>query len=123
MTKLVRYNGQKENWLSCEGFPENLVVNQLYEVVYERDLGAQTNYVLKGLRGDYNSCWFDDLPAYIATSKNKPVKGKIMTHFNRFIDGRWQTVEKSSNIVSIETLGKDLYQVYTKNTCYILQVI
>lgn len=59
MRKFVRYNGGTMSYKGCDD-PNNLVVGQWYEVVDENDRGWQTDYKLKGIRGWFNSVWFDE---------------------------------------------------------------
>ena len=60
MAKKVRYNGGTQSYYDCSD-PTNLVVGKEYEVVLSRDRGWQTDYTLKGVDGEFNSVWFDEV--------------------------------------------------------------
>ena len=75
MTKQVRYNGGTESYYGCSD-PINLVVGEEYEVVFSRERGWQTDYTLKGVDGEFNSVWFDEVSSddkvYMAISQEVP---------------------------------------------------
>lgn len=64
MAKKVRYNGGTESYYGCSD-PTNLVVGKEYEVVLSKDRGWQTDYILKGIDGEFNSVWFDEVSSDI----------------------------------------------------------
>ena len=59
-TKKVIYNGGTDTYYSCSN-PAILVEGKEYEVIFEEDLGWQTNYTLKNVEGFFNSVWFDNI--------------------------------------------------------------
>lgn len=76
MERIVTYNGKTETLFPC-GDPSVLSTQKIYEVTSATDLGGQTNYTLKGIRGEFNSAWFEDVPAMrIATAISPPVVGE-----------------------------------------------
>jgi len=58
--KIVRYNGGTESYYSCSD-PTDLVIGKEYEVISAKDRGWQTDYTLKGVTGEFNSVWFDEI--------------------------------------------------------------
>ena len=60
MAKKVRYNGGTESYYNCSN-PSILVVGQEYTVIKEDVYPWQTDYILEGLYGKFNSVWFDDV--------------------------------------------------------------
>ena len=58
MAEIVIYNGQTGSYYECSD-PEVLSVGKEYEVIWKFDRGWQTDYVLKGIKGRFNSCWFE----------------------------------------------------------------
>ena len=79
MAKKVRYNGGTQSYYGCSD-PTNLVVGKEYEVVLSRDRGWQTDYTLKGVDGEFNSAWFDEVSSddkvYMAIAHEVPVIGE-----------------------------------------------
>ena len=60
MAKKVRYNGGTQSYYGCSD-PSKLVVGKEYEVVRSRVRSWQTDYTLKGVDGEFNSVWFDEV--------------------------------------------------------------
>lgn len=58
--RIVRYNGETRSYYGCSS-PKDLVVGQKYEVLSEDVKDWQTNYTLKGVKGYFNSVWFDEV--------------------------------------------------------------
>ncbi len=124
--KIVIYNGGKDSYYGCDE-PNELVVGQKYVVVSETDLGFQTNYVLKGVDGEYNSCWFDepDSKVYLAVGYSKPVVGeRYDCNLLKFDDDRpilkgWLT----STVRAANYLGNQIYEVKTRTgSTYIVKL-
>ena len=57
--KLVTYNGRTEAMYDTSS-PSTLVKGHTYEVIGEKVGGWQTNYVLRGVVGCFNSMWFNE---------------------------------------------------------------
>lgn len=130
MAKRVRYNGGTNSYYSCSD-PSELVIGKEYEVVFSRDRGWQTDYTLytlKGIIGEFNSIWFDEVPSvdniFIAISHNVPVVGKnYYCHKIEFIDGHPNLVGCFIIIVKeINYIGNSIYQITTLNSVFIVHV-
>ena len=127
MAKKVRYNGGTASYYGCTN-PTNLVVGEEYEVIISKDLGWQTNYTLKGVVGEFNSVWFDEVASdenvYMAISHEIPEIGKRYSCYKiEFINGRPKLIGWSTSTVKgINYLGNNIYQVTTNNSVYIVNV-
>lgn len=127
MAKIVRYNGGKESYYGCSD-PAKLVVGKEYEVVLSRDLGWQTNYTLKGVNGEFNSVWFDEVPSddkvYMAIAHKVPVIGESYSCYKiEFRNGQPKLISWSTSTVKgINYMGNNIYQVTTRNSVYIVNV-
>lgn len=126
--KIVRYNGDSMSFYPCSK-PDKLVVGQEYEVVLTRDKGYHTNYTLKGVDGEYNSVWFDDVfndekKIYLGFSEALPQIGERYKCTRlEFVVGSLHLVDCStSKVQEIEYLGNNVYQVTTLNNIYIVIV-
>lgn len=130
--KLVKYNGETMSFYGCSD-PRVLKKGQLYEVEKILKSGYHTEYVLKGIRGEFNSVWFDTVETveeenivnvYTALSHEKPIIGKRYNCYKiSFIDGKpslqgWST----SPVKNINYLGNNIYGVTTQNSLYIVTV-
>lgn len=128
--KVVRYNGGTMSFYHSSN-PSNLVVGKEYEVVLSRDKGYQTNYTLKGVDGEFNSVWFDEVfndekKLYIGYSHNIPqideryecTRLEFMPHMRQphLVDC------STSRVQQIDYLGNNVYQITTLNSVYIVTV-
>ena len=133
--KRVHYNGHTETEVSCQPATdlagENARWGVGYEVEKEIDLGVQKNYVLKGMpRKDvsanpgYNSNWFRVVPVYLATIMNTPKVGERLEYFWRLDEnGEWEEIHHTSKIVEVHPLASNMFEVYTQNSTYIVQLV
>lgn len=128
MSKKVIYNGGTQSYYSCSD-PTNLVVGNEYEVILSRDRGWQTDYTLKDVDGEFNSVWFDDITSseekvYMALSHEVPMLGKPCSCYKvEFINGQPKLIGCSTSTVKeIRYLGNNIYEVYTQNSTYIVNV-
>lgn len=127
MAKKVRYNGGTESYYGCSE-PTDLVIGKEYEVVSERDRGWQTDLTLRGVSGEFNSAWFDEViiddHVYMAISNNLPEIGKRYFCFKISIkNGRPELIgTTTSRISQIKFLGNDVYKVTTENSVYFVTV-
>ena len=127
MAKKVRYNGGTQSYYGCSD-PTNLVVGKEYEVVLSRDRGWQTDYTLKGVDGEFNSVWFDEVSSddkvYMAIAHEAPVIGeKYSCYKMEFINGQPKLIAWSTSTVKgINYMGNNIYQVTTRNSVYIVNV-
>ena len=127
MSKIVRYNGGTQCYYDCSE-PANLIVGKEYEVVLSRDRGSQTDYTLKGVKGEFNSVWFDEVfsndNVYMAIAHKIPKVGeryhlyKMNIINNRLCWLSWNT----SIVEGIHYLGNNIYEVTTYNSMYIVNV-
>ena len=127
MAKKVRYNGGTQSYYGCSD-PTNLVVGKEYEVVLSRDRGCQTDYTLKGVDGEFNSVWFDEVSSddkvYMAIAHEVPVIGeRYSCNKMEFINGQPKLIAWSTSTVKgINYIGNNIYQVTTRNSVYIVNV-
>lgn len=127
MAKKVRYNGGTQSYYGCSE-SSNLLLGEEYVVVHAKDLGWQTNYILEGIDGEFNSVWFDEVSSddnvYVAISHEVPAIGKSFhCHKVEFINGNpklssWST----STVKAINYMGNNIYQVTTCNSVCIVKV-
>ena len=127
MAKKVLYNGGTQSYYDCSD-PSNLVVGKEYEVVLSRDRGWQTDYKLKGIEGEFNSVWFDEVSSaenvYMAISHQVPeIDKKYPCHKVIFINGQPKLKSCStSTIKAIKYMGNNIYHITTCNSVYIVNV-
>jgi len=127
MAKKVIYNGGTESYYDCSD-PIVLVEGKEYEVVYARDRGFQTDYTLKGVSGEFNSVWFDEVSpeekVFIAIANEIPVVGRRCTCYKiEFINDQPKLImQTTSTVKSITTMGNNIYNVNTLNSTYIVKV-
>lgn len=124
MTKLVRYNGERESYNDCSD-PSILVIGRIYEVQEEEILDFQTNYTLKDEKGKFNSVWFDEIemPVIMALSHKHPELHKPLENFLMFNKNEVRQVLKTTPVQKIEKIERNVFKIFTKNTIYIVQVV
>ena len=134
MSKVVVYNGGTRFYAGVFTKPTMLVKGKKYELHYAMEDYRNTTYVLKGVKGKFNSCWFDDVDGsteypltFLAVGYKFPVIGESLECFKAKYNSRtggnpefllWTT----SEVTGIEELGKNTYYVRTLNSAYIVQV-
>ena len=124
MKKFVRYNGGTQSYYSCSD-PKNLVIGKEYEVTSINVRNWQTNYTLKGIKGNFNSVWFDDIlsekETVMAFSSTVPKIGeKIAYQFvypNQnetffLINENTEKIEKVKHIINNIYLANDSKKIY-----------
>lgn len=127
MAKKVRYNGGTLSYYGCSD-PTNLVVGKEYEVVLSKDRGWQTDYTLKGVDGEFNSVWFDEVSSddkvYMAIAHEVPMIAKRYSCYKlEFIGGQPKLIAWSTSTVKgINYMGNNIYQITTRNSVYIVNV-
>ena len=117
MAKYVRYNGGTRKATTCDS-PNCLNKEELYTVILERDKGYQTNYILAGVDGEFNSVWFDiveETPetAEIGVSGEIPMVAKEF-HYSRFVFIAGNLYSPQRVIEKVEKanyLGNNIYVV------------
>lgn len=132
MAKTVRYNGNTEKVLYSSN-PKYLVVGKEYEVVSEIDFGLQKNYILRGVKGEFNSKWFETVKIckktstniYIAISKTVPSIGEMYECLRvELVSGSPKFVRCiTSQVQNVVLMGIDVYNVQTFNSLYIVKVV
>ena len=128
MAKKVVYNGGTQSYYGCSE-PTNLIIGKEYEVVNERDRGWQTDYSLKGIRGEYNSAWFEEQPkpkerVYMAVAHIAPIPG-VMCSCSKIeiVGGQPKLIPSTTSTVKkVENIGNNIYRVETQNSVYIVNV-
>ena len=134
--KMVRYNGGRETYYSSSN-PNVLKEGQLYEVVHEIDKRFQTNYILKGINGDFNSIWFDTVECineepetleqektiYFAFSSYVPVEGERLFCARVKDNGYMERGVRTSNVKAVRRIEDAVYRVETRNSVYLVKVI
>ena len=122
--KIVRYNGKTATFYGCSD-PAKLVVGKEYEVTFKVDLGCQTNYTLRGVQGEYNALWFDDVSAakkvYLAIGYTVPVVE--MRYFCYKVEYPNFYGTSTSTVKEVKTMGNNIYHVKTCNSTYLVQVL
>ena len=115
MKKIVAYNGKTESFFPC-GDPTMLSTEKVYEVTSQTDLGSQTNYTLKGVDGEYNSSWFEDVPPMkIATAISPPVVGeRCSCLIINWLGTRPSFYPHSFQVESVVQLSTKMYLAKTK---------
>lgn len=124
---MVRYNGGNLSYYDCSE-PTALVAGEEYEVIAENDRGWQTDYTLKGVKGYFNSAWFDDVNSteatFMALAHRVPTVGeRCQCSKLEFVNGKpklssWYT----TNVKEVSYMGNNIYRVTTHNSVYIVQV-
>lgn len=127
MLKRVSYTGVKESFYSCSN-PECLEFGRIYEVEAERNRGWQTDYVLAGIEGHFDSAWFtivkDVKKEYLAIGNSIPIVGncaelKRMISTNNEI--RFKFI-KTTLIENVTRASNTIFIVETKNSIYFVKV-
>ena len=127
MTKIVRYNGGTMSYCGCSK-PTDLEVGKEYVVDFERKFDWQTNYILKGIVGEFNSTWFDEVNSnnniYMAIANGIPEINKSCHCYKLEIrNGNPELVSWfTSDVQKIEDMGNSIYKVTTLNSVYIVKV-
>lgn len=127
MAQKVRYNGGTLSYYGCSD-PRVLVVGKEYEVEKTNDRVWQTDYTLKGIKGEFNSVWFDEITpkesVYMAISMEVPRVGKqYLCYKIEFVQGQPQLVSVyTSEVKEVKYMGNNIYQVATCNSMYIVKI-
>ena len=126
MVQKVRYNGGTQRMYECSD-PTDLIVGKEYEVIQKKESDWHTEYILRGVKGEFNSVWFDEVSEniYMAVSRRKPEPGKIYACSKlEFIGGKLKLKCWTTSIVkNVEHLGNDIFKVKTENNIYIIKVV
>ena len=125
--KKVIYNGGRESYYGCFN-PDILTVGKTYIVISEDVREFQTNYKLKGVKGEFNSVWFkevDTIPIYFAVSNKVPEEGKRCdcTKLELYENDAVTQACLTSIVLNVEVIGKNTYKAVTKNSIYLISVM
>lgn len=122
MEKIVCYNGKTKSFFDCTE-PKELIRGRIYEVVNIVDYGFRYKYVLRGIKGSFDSNWFDEPKTFIATSYNIPKVG--VSYECLILDFSKGEINlkpyRTSVVQSFSNVG-NLYKVVTSHSVYIVQV-
>lgn len=126
MAKIVRYNGGTLSYYSCSE-PTELICGKEYKVITENDRGWQTDYTLEGVKGHFNSCWFDEVyydKTFMALAHTIPTVGKKCECSKlEFVNGQPKLIGwRTSTVKEVLDMGNNIYKVTTCNNVYIVQV-
>lgn len=118
MAKIVRYNGDTESYYPCTE-PTMLVKGRKYEVILAKDRNYQTDYILKGIEGHFNSMWFIEVEdtdcTMMGVAGEIPVIGQTLSVSQMVnIGGRIHFFSHETEPVrAFYNLGNNIYQVIT----------
>lgn len=118
MKEFVVYNGGTLSYKTCDD-PSVLEKGKIYEIT-DIDRGSwQTNFKLKGVRGTFNSVWFDEIKnVELAFSGEIPVEGQ-----------RYNLKKVDTNEMKVVPIRTSTVQIYggyvikTVNTVYLVKVM
>lgn len=123
--EFVKYNGGTQSYYGCTE-PDDLVVGKIYEVINADVRDWQTDYTLKGVKGKFNSVWFDKVPVYKAFVTIQPSIGhsmscvKVEKEKNGTLEmGQWLTTE----VKKVEQIEHGLFKVFTRNSVYVVMMV
>jgi hypothetical protein len=120
----ARYNGDTYHYKPCDD-PKALKKGKRYKVVGFVKGEYQTNLILKGVKGEFNSLWFDNWeipegkPVYQCSTSRIPKVGEQLVAFDqtRGIDVLSSTVKN----VKKQWLSRT-WRVETRNTIYMVRL-
>ena len=123
--EFVRYNGGTQSYHGCTE-PDDLVVGKIYELINADVWNWHTDYTIKGVKGKFNSVWFDKVPVYKAFATIQPSIGqrmscvKVEKKKNGTLEmGSWHTTE----VREIEQIEKGILRVFTRNSVYVVMMV
>ena len=128
MGKMVRYNGDTLSYYGTSDVKQ-LQVGKVYEVISIEVKDWQTNYYLHGVKGCFNSVWFETVEenkpdVYMAVSIERPNVGKSY-HCSKMVwtdDGLEYWKVTTSPVEEVEYIGNRVYKVKTLNSIYMVLV-
>ena len=122
--RYVKYNGGTDSFYSSSN-PACLRAGHIYKVVKEEWYPCHCEYILEGVRGHFNSVWFDDLPTYFAYAKAIPRIGDMLDVARQDVKESYVSFGHyyTSRVKYLERLGSNTYMAVTLNTVYIVQVL
>lgn len=91
----VTFKGGSGNHYMCSP-TQNLVVGKKYKLDYIEIVFSQTNYILNGFDGVFNSRLFkDEFPTYKVSSDRIPIKGKPLKGWRKDSKNEISLIETS----------------------------
>ena len=122
MKEFVVYNGGTLSYNACDD-PSVLKKGQIYEIT-DIDRGSwQTNFKLKGVRGTFNSVWFDEIKnVELAFSEESPVEGQRYNLKKVDINEMKVVPVRTSKVQSVQRIYGG-YVIKTVNTVYLVKVM
>lgn len=128
MKKVVRYNGKTESVLDSSN-PSNLIVGNKYTVIDVVNRGVQTDYLLRGVKGHYDSSWFTDifsLTTDLAFSETMPILGEEFTCATVKLDenNHIKTIQSTPSIVlGMVAICDNIYYITTYDGIYVVKIV
>lgn len=129
--KIVMYNGETEALYGCSS-PYLLALGKRYLVISEKVGDFQTNLYLKGVEGEFNSMWFNEVESSfskkewlaVATLYNCPdtFVGKRISLQRFHEDTKYLEKVNTSEIIKVENVYGNIYLFETTNSVYITKV-
>ena len=128
MKKQVIYNGRTKRQSGCTN-PSVLKKGKIYEVIGENVKLFRTYYTLKGVEGQFNSVWFEEIPNYpetflaIGITVPSPGESCFLYALEEIDEIAKFGYRNTSTVQSVEPIGNKTFRVVTENSIYILQII
>ena len=89
----VRYNGGRVSEFGCTR-PNSLQQGDVYEVSGREIRGRQKNFCLTGIKGSYDSSWFQEVPTYRVIAHDIPKIGQSLSCYRiKFITREQPEIE------------------------------
>lgn len=126
MTKFVKSMEERVTCYSVDAKSDQVKKGFVYEVEEEKTEMLQKVYKLKGIEGYFHAFNFKEIPVLEAKAGKVPYVCDCLQGFLRRNreTGLWKLYDTSSIIQSVREMNsKNLYEVITQNTVYILEVI
>ena len=122
MKEFVVYNGGTLSYNACDD-PSVLKKGQIYEIT-DIDRGSwQTNFKLKGVRGTFNSVWFDEIKnVELAFSEESHVEGQRYNLKKVDINEMKVVPVRTSTVQNVQRIYGG-YVIKTVNTVYLVKVM
>lgn len=122
MKKFVVYNGGTLSYYTCDD-PSVLKKGQIYEITGIDRGSWQTNFRLKGIKGTFNSVWFDEIKnVELAFSEEIPVEGQRYNLKKVDINEMKVVPVRTSTVRSVQRIYGG-YAIETVNTVYLVKVM
>ncbi len=129
--KVVVYNGGMDSYYSCSDY-RKLEIGKRYVVISANERSWQTDLSLKGVEGEFNSVWFDEVKEYglkkewlaVATLYNQPdtFVGKRVLLQRIHVDTKLVETVTTSEIIRVRNLYGNIYLFETTNSVYVTKV-